>query len=371
MKRNIKKIILLLAFITSFFACEAQRYEQLRGIGLAWRRETVDYLNLTIDRVNDLSELIDSIQTGYIIGDPLTENITNYFLFYNPTTKTIYYGDTAGFGGGGGGAYTNEFDTIFNTTDETSFLELDSEYLGLKVFNEDDELSIKISATEIIIKDGQGNRGIVYDGNYRSNFVDSSLVDKKYVDDAVAAGGGGGSSDSTFYSIEVEYLVVNGDSVSVDSLIQWANNATQLADQAEMLIDTINVFTPIIAGFAEVVDTTVSTSDGYYRTMVSLSDTVFLTELVVVADSAGLGATPAFSIQGGFKTSLAGSRTNFLSSAGAVAGSEPVTTGERFTTFSNYTLPPGDYIIEFELSSITAKFTWIGIMLKGYRKNAD
>lgn len=48
--------------------------------------------------------------------------------------------------------------------------------------------NLLINAPTKIIDNRVTKAGLIYGGNYRANFVDSSLVDKKYVDDAIASG---------------------------------------------------------------------------------------------------------------------------------------------------------------------------------------
>ena len=106
-------------------------------------------------------------------------------------------------------------------------------------------------------------------------------------------------------------------------------------------------------------------------TAVSFPDSVYFTEVVTWADSADIGTVPSFSEQVSISESLATGWVDLFSSAQAVGGSEPVTTGERFTTFSNQIFGPGDYLIKVKLSSLTEKFSSLVVMGKGFRKAAD
>jgi hypothetical protein len=205
------------------------------------------------------------------------------------------------------------------------------------------------AAGGMVITDLVDSTGFKYAGNYDTN----GILDDNWL--------------PSWRAIKAYADAVTGDSLS--QVYAWYQAAVPLDTSVVLKADTIVMF-KVRAGFGEVVDTLISTTEGYYYDFISFKDSTVLTELVVFADSAGLGATPAFSIQGSFSLSLATAGTNIFSSAQAVAGSEPVTTGERFTTFSNQIIPPGDYIIRFNLSSITAKFTMIMIVGKGYYLNA-
>lgn len=274
--------------------------------------------------------------------------------------------------------------------------------------------SLSMQQTNILLSDG-AKVGITHSSNDYTP-ADSTLVTKKYVDAAVA---GGSSADSTWISITAGTVNVDstdheiwtsGDDlkfkdgnnpsgytltelaaggaaadsvfgtvtiggVEIDSADAAALVNRQPLDTAVVLkADTIQRWTMTI-GTGVAADSALFVTGAVFRMRFNLKDTLVHTNINVLADSAGMGATPNFGVQVRHKITMnSGSPTNMYSSAQTVAGSEPVTTGESFSTWAtNETrkLAPGHHIIEVVLSDIVKRPSQLIVSGDGYLFNAE
>lgn len=84
-----------------------------------------------------------------------------------------------------------------SSNDLTPSLHIGSGFASLSFNDEMGAVSdIRLGAGGMEVIDNVNNRGLIYDGDYSSNYQDRSLVDKAYVDTAVAGAGGGGGTVS-------------------------------------------------------------------------------------------------------------------------------------------------------------------------------
>lgn len=185
---------------------------------------------------------------------------------------------------------------------------------------------LEFGSDGLVITDGIDSVGIIYAGNYRSNFVDSSLVDKKYVDDAITTA---------------------------------VADTVQLTDITDLYQDTTLLWAWTVEDSSQM-----ETSKAYGTYKHYGPDTMVIYQSDVICNGA---SSVNFYFNMHFSSDLSGADTDIFSSAKQVSGSDAIEDGE-IDTPDTAEIPPGNYVW-FTLSSLSTKPPdGFSISVIGYRK---
>lgn len=167
----------------------------------------------------------DSIGNIYTMNGSLPSSTTRDFEVPNSSTFYLHTTNDNGYFHFQDGINTLAGDVV-ELIGGTAHVQADDGDLNLYTNPSNNGLFLSASANNFIINaptkiiDSRITKaGLIYGGNYRANFVDTSLVDKKYVDDAVTASGVMASNGLTKTAGDIK---IGGTGTQITN-IDWAN----------------------------------------------------------------------------------------------------------------------------------------------------
>ncbi len=206
----------------------------LAGSGLSYSGGT-----LSVNVGNGLEIVSDTVYLGGTLSQSTVVNLdSNYISFFHPNLELLVDPSNEA------SIYALDATETAKLTVTASVIKLENSNLNEFLFsNYNNTIGDGSVNNSIVIKDVQNSKGVVYDGDYTSNFSTHSLITKGYVDSAISGFGAGtiagvtaglglsGGGTANYITLDINLginsgLTFSGDDIVNDTSILSGNGLT-------------------------------------------------------------------------------------------------------------------------------------------------